>query len=548
MNETPETGVRGEYAAFDCRHDETKIDAQVSPCRSMLRRVLFVLALVLSLSSLAVLIAVAMFDGRLVTILSRFDGVPLRLALLSLAGTMAIWPLIFMGVVWFTSSRERRQAEALLLLRDNREALRLSRDQLRRVFESLPVPYVLARTDGRVIQTNPQALALFGIDSENVSDINIFDLYDDETFSEELKGYLSDNGRIENFEITMRTVSGRKCWVLFSAARVVMDGEQLLFAAFSDITERKRVEQALQKNEAALRAIMDASPIPVVLSRHTSGIVVYMNQAAAKFFGKPIHELMGIPAATCWESSEQYAALLAELNTCGHVEDREGRMQCSDGRVCWVQVSTTILRLQEDTLIYTAFSDITERKRKESELHRLATTDPLTGAMNRRAFNERCAVEADRAKRGGYPVAMVICDLDHFKVINDTYGHATGDHVLKVFTGIVQEMIRPSDALGRIGGEEFAMVLPGSDIESGKRVAERVRERFAEAKVTDAAGKVVPVTASFGVAPWCDGQPLERALQLADGALYAAKAAGRNRVQVACVLPQSESFRIAPTG
>jgi len=513
------------------------------PRRALVRRVSLVLALALSVSSFSLLAAVLSFDGGLSPLLARFDGAALRLGLLALTGVMAVAPLIFLGMVWLAVARERRQAEALSLLRDNREALRISRDQLRRVFDSLPVPYVLAGLDGRAVQANAQALGLFGIDPAALSDTNVFDLYADPTFSEELKGYLADNGRIENFEITMNTVAGRKCWVLFSGARVVMDGKPMMFAAFADITERKRVEQALQKNEAALRAIIDASPIPVILTGHASGMVAYVNQAAAKFFGRSIKELVGVPAADYWESPEQYAALLAELNTRGHIDDREARMRRPDGDIRWVQGATTILRLQEDTLIYTAFSDITERKRKESELHRLATTDPLTGAMNRRAFTERCAMEAGRARRGGYAVALVICDLDHFKRINDSHGHATGDTVLKVFTGIVQEMIRPSDARGRIGGEEFALLLPGSDAENGAMVAERVRARFAATPIAAESGGFT-ASASFGVALWCEGQPLEKAFSTADEALYEAKAKGRNRVEIA---GRGEVIRILPT-
>ncbi len=522
-------------AAFDA--------GRAVPRRALVRRISLVLALALSVSSFSLLAVVLSFDGGLSPLLARFDGAMLRLGLLALTGLMAVAPLVFLGMVWLAVARERRQAEALSLLRDNREALRISRDQLRRVFDSLPVPYVLARLDGRAVQANPQALALFGIDPEKLAGTNVFDLYADPTFSEELKGYLTDNGRIENFEITMNTVFGRKCWVLFSGARVVMDGEPMLFAAFADITERKRIEQALQKNEAALRTIIDASPIPVILTGHASGTVAYVNQAAAKFFGRAIKELVGVPAADYWESPEQYAALLAELNTRGFIDEREARMRRPDGDIRWVQGATTVLRLQEDTLIYTAFSDITERKRKESELHRLATTDPLTGAMNRRAFTERCAVEAGRARRSGYAVSLMICDLDHFKRINDSYGHATGDAVLKVFTGIMQEMIRPSDALGRIGGEEFALLLPGSDAENGAAVAERVRARFAATPIAVANGSFT-ASASFGVALWAEGQSLEKAFSAADEALYEAKAKGRNRVEIA---GRGEIIRIAPT-
>lgn len=488
-------------------------------------------AVLISASALALAWVLVAADEAPLALLARFDAVTLRRAGLAGIAALGLLPLAFIAAAWLVALRERRQSEALALLRDNREALRLSRDQMRRVFASLPVAYVLAQKDGVLVQANPQAIALFGLQGRNLAEVNIFDFTEDDDFSEELRGYLSDAGRIENFEITMKRADGKTFWVLYSAAPVEMDGETLLFAAFSDITERKRVEQALQKNETALRGIIDASPIPVVLSNHASGVVVYVNQAAAKFFGLGASELIGRAASGLWESAEQYAGLLAELGVLGHIEDREARMIRADGRPCWVQTSTTVLRLQDDTLLYAAFTDITERKRKESELHRLATTDPLTGALNRRAFTERALAEGERARRGGYPVSLVICDLDHFKAINDTYGHARGDTVLKRFTAIVQELIRPSDTLGRVGGEEFALVLPGSDADAAQRVAERVRARFAAEPI--AGGEPILATASFGVSGWPQHLTFDAALQAADTALYAAKAAGRDCVRVA---------------
>ena len=106
-----------------------------------------------------------------------------------------------------------------------------------------------------------------------------------------------------------------------------------------------------------------------------------------------------------------------------------------------------VLRLQDETLIYAAFTDITERKRKESELHRLATTDPLTGALNRRAFNERAAIEAERARRGGYPLSLVLCDLDHFKSINDSFGHVITSysiHYTKLYEMVMARLVEAS--------------------------------------------------------------------------------------------------------
>ena len=137
------------------------------PRRSLARRASLALALLLSVSALALAPWFGVHGLRLDAGFSCLGGDLSRAVVLGLAGLMVVGPLIFMGMVWLAISRERRQAEALSLLRDNREALRMSRDQLRRVFGSLPLPYVLIRQDGCIVQANPQAIALFGIDPED---------------------------------------------------------------------------------------------------------------------------------------------------------------------------------------------------------------------------------------------------------------------------------------------------------------------------------------------------------------------------------------------
>lgn len=158
---------------------------------------------------------------------------------------------------------------------------------------------------------------------------------------------------------------------------------------------------------------------------------------------------------------------------------------------------------------------------------REATTDPLTGLANRRRF------ESEHARMllgdGGAP-AVLLCDLDHFKLLNDTHGHEAGDTALVVFADLLREVLRPQDLLARIGGEEFAVLLPKTDAEAAMIVANRVRAAVAEqAREPDPPG----TTVSIGVAPAGEGPALADQLRAADAALYAAKAAGRDIVVLA---------------
>jgi diguanylate cyclase (GGDEF)-like protein len=165
-----------------------------------------------------------------------------------------------------------------------------------------------------------------------------------------------------------------------------------------------------------------------------------------------------------------------------------------------------------------------------------ASMDPLTGMFNRRGFSEATARVIEREAHAGRPVTVLIFDIDHFKSINDRFGHPAGDEILKLFSAIVINSLRISDLSGRIGGEEFAALLPCS-LEEGVLAAERVREAFADSGIVVDDGPV-DTTVSIGVAGGPAGTELE-VLLAADTALYQAKRGGRNRVEAAEELPLS---------
>ena len=168
-----------------------------------------------------------------------------------------------------------------------------------------------------------------------------------------------------------------------------------------------------------------------------------------------------------------------------------------------------------------------ELHQAKAEVDDLLRVDPLTGLPNRRALAERLAEELSRATRQGSPLSAVVCDLDHFKAVNDDAGHASGDLVLASFGQILRQHTRPSDVPARVGGEEFTVLLPATELAGAAALAERVRSAAAE-RIQPALGRAV--TASFGVAQWQVGESVAAWLERADGALYAAKRAGRDRV------------------
>jgi diguanylate cyclase (GGDEF)-like protein len=170
-----------------------------------------------------------------------------------------------------------------------------------------------------------------------------------------------------------------------------------------------------------------------------------------------------------------------------------------------------------------------ENARLHGQVQRQAVTDELTGLANRRSFLARLDAEVVRSRRSGSPLGIVLADLDDFKRVNDTYGHAAGDTALRSFAAIVHSNSRDVDLPVRLGGEEFAVLLPDTDLEGAAQLAERIRESLEVASI-DHEGASISLTASFGVSCFPSTASAENLLADADRRLYDAKRRGKNTV------------------
>jgi diguanylate cyclase (GGDEF)-like protein len=196
------------------------------------------------------------------------------------------------------------------------------------------------------------------------------------------------------------------------------------------------------------------------------------------------------------------------------------------GTLCTIDLQPRTISSQQLAVL----EDLARLVVDEMELRLIATTDSLTGAMTRRALFDSVKRDLARAKRNDFRLTCVVLDIDHFKSINDNFGHAAGDLVLQNVVAVCQRNLRPSDYLGRIGGEEFVIILQDTDKEASIEVVQRLR-RDVEKLVTEFSGKSLQVTASFGIANLSrDISSFEDLLKMADDALYVAKGSGRNRV------------------
>jgi len=294
------------------------------------------------------------------------------------------------------------------------------------------------------------------------------------------------------------------------------------------VTDRTR---DLQESESNLRALVDFSPVSMVLTRISDSTVLLANRRASEMFEVPLQDIVGRHAPQHWIDLDLRAKYLEHVFRHGRIDDFEAEMRTRSGKTFWASLSGQRLRYAGDDALLAAIVDVTAQRQTRESLLVQATHDPLTGVFNRRHVEDVLRQEVDRAERHARPLAVAMMDADHFKSINDTYGHHTGDEVLREISERCRKTLRANDILGRYGGEEFVVVFPETNLEEAGAVAERLRAAVAEnpIKIGDNA---LGVTVSIGLAAYAPGQDIDKLFQKADSALYTAKQDGRNLVRI----------------
>ncbi|WP_024329911.1 PAS domain-containing protein [Thioalkalivibrio sp. ALR17-21] len=307
-----------------------------------------------------------------------------------------------------------------------------------------------------------------------------------------------------------------------------------------DISGRKAIEDALRESETRFRQL--ASSVEEVFWLREDERLLYVNPAFEGLWGVSQERLYAEPAALLDPVHVDDRARVADVirtETGRRTGGEETfRLVHPNSGVRWVRLRCYPVADAEGNVTRSAATavDVTELKYTQqqlehvnAELERQAFFDRLTGAANRRYFESLLDREAERADRYGTPFALVMFDLDHFKRVNDTWGHDTGDLVLQEVVRIAEERLREADVLGRWGGEEFMILLPGDSVAQAGVVAEAVRARIAEHGFP----QVGQITISLGVAGHRPGEPRKALLRRVDEALYRAKRQGRDRVVMA---------------
>ena len=392
---------------------------------------------------------------------------------------------------------------------------------------------------GTVLMINPHAAQLLMPISASKSIANFFEAL--ESCAPELrniaKDFIGDRGQVcQGHRIVVsRSGPGPR----FLSCSLLKISSDCLVAVLQDMTRQVEQEQQLKQNEALFSAIVTGVNNYALFSLDRDGRIDTWNVSAARQTGYSVDDVLGLDLGTLGEAHSTESGLMAEQVVLAAQEGwslREARFVRRNGRCYWCQILVAAMEgVQGDIYGYSVvMRDVTERRMTSEELRRLLTTDHLTGALNRAHFFEQAVAAVERSRQTGQPLSIVMLDVDHFKSVNDNFGHAAGDAVLQALVRHCNTSLNERGLLARLGGEEFAVLLPETDLTKAGLVAEQMRQ-----SVTTLENMPVNITISLGCAQM-DKQirGVDALLQRADEALYQAKRGGRNQVVLASSSPQ----------
>ncbi len=348
---------------------------------------------------------------------------------------------------------------------------------------------------------------------------------------------------------------GKSAKTVVSLTVVKLD-ESRLMAVLSDVTLQVRRERELRQSDAWLNAILTGITDYAMVSLDRLGRVEAWNESIGRVTGFEAEALVGQPYSIFYPpeatTPEHLMDRLREADENGWSLD-EGIRVRADGSHFWGSAMISPLRDREPSLDAGGDSELRDSayclivrdisdKREASERQRKATfCDYLTGLANRRAFFEAAELELDRRKQSPRPTAMIMFDADHFKAVNDRFGHPAGDAVLRQLAAALSATFRDVDVVARVGGEEFAVLLRSTGLAAAEALANRLRT-LVETTPVMVDGESISYTVSAGVAAMDDRiSGLDGLMKRADQALYAAKARGRNRVD--CWTPDCPTYK-----
>jgi diguanylate cyclase (GGDEF)-like protein/PAS domain S-box-containing protein len=406
--------------------------------------------------------------------------------------------------------------------------------------QSLDITLAFA-PDGSIVYQSPSHQAVLGYAPDELKGARVQDLFhpDDLPALQEARAALAPEQGPARLAHRLRSKNGG--WVDFESSLSDLTANRALRALVlhgRDVTARMVAEEALRRSETRYALALTAAGVGAWDRDLTTGEITWSDNVEPMFglipgsFGRTFADFLALVHPADREAVvEAGARCLTE-----DVEYRvEYRVLRPDGRECWILSRGNVIRDRHGrpARLMGVLQDVTDRRSLESDLVRLATLDELTRLPNRRHFLEQARREVERSRRYGSSLSLLMVDADHFKDINDTHGHAGGDAVLRALAETGRRLLREADIMGRLGGEEFALLLPETDLTQAVVVAERLRGAVRAMQASLPGGGTAGVTVSVGVATLGPGvETLDELMRRADSALYADKDKGRNRVEI----------------
>ena len=406
-----------------------------------------------------------------------------------------------------------------------------ARDRFEMFFETIPdATMIMSMEDQRVFKWNRAFEDVSGCTAAELHGMQLDEVcrFTNEAQKEAFFDALRHEKSVHNMILELSFRSGGTMHGLVSAQVMTIGSEPYILSVIKDITELHEMEKRLKASEELHRMLADNAN-DVIWTMGLDGKFTYVSPSVLKLRGYTVEEVMAqsreellCPSSVMLlENGLRTAAHAVHNNLPFPVFRGDVEQPCKDGTTVWTDLTVSGMYDGENRFVgmLGVTRDITERKRMEKEIRRLSETDRLK-------LDEVLATEIEQSALRGLPCSIVLLDIDYFKRVNDTFGHLVGDTALQDVACMLVQGVRMYDTVGRWGGEEFMMILPGADTDDAAAVAERVRARIA-AHSFERVGKL---TASFGVATTRGEMSIVELVVSADDALYRAKNEGRNRV------------------
>jgi len=418
--------------------------------------------------------------------------------------------------------------------------------QLEDIFNHAAIGIARVGLDGSWLSVNQKICSILGYSQKSLRQLTFQDITHPDDLEIDL--HLVNEviaGKRESYRLEKRYFhkSGNIIWANLTVSLVKNEaGKPSYFiAVIEDITNRKKIQLELRKEKRFIDRTINSSLAGIYIYNISTGNNEYINETYTSLTGYTMEDLNALTAeefGALFHPDERGAVFQHMDDVINATDDSyfeiEYRFQKKDGTWLWCLSRDRVFSWNEqdraESFIGT-FIDVTQKKRLEQQLNKQSRHDFLTGAYNRRGLTDKLDHEIKRSRRYQSDLSLMIIDIDHFKQINDQYGHQKGDEILIHFAELAKSILRDSDILARYGGDEFVIILPAESLDKATKTAWRLHDQFSQSVRDKFSDNISVITISIGVAQISHNtDTIDKLFHRADEALYQAKECGRNTV------------------